>query len=80
MSVGENKARTTRLGGPCFGVPERIPTVIRPLLAHSARSLDGYASPVAKNAATRAFSKRGYARNYELKKMHAFLINFSETL
>lgn len=38
-----------------LGVPERIPPLIRPLLAHTARNLDGCPPPAAKNAAPRRF-------------------------
>ena len=41
---------TTQSGGFFFGVPERYPPVIHLLLAHTARRLDGYASPAAENA------------------------------
>ena len=42
-----------------FGVPERIPPLFRPLLAHTARSLAGCAPPAAQNADTAASSSRG---------------------
>ena len=39
-----------------FGVPGVIPPVIRPLLAHTARSLGRLPSAAAKNADSAAFS------------------------